>query len=111
MQQLIKKIESEYMKEDAPDVKVGSTVEVGVKIIEGNKERVQPYKGLVISNEGKGISKSIVVRKISFGIGVERKFLLNSPKIAHVKLIKYSKPRRAKLYYLRTKVGKKASMV
>nr|WP_157152373.1 50S ribosomal protein L19 [Brachyspira sp. SAP_772] len=90
---------------------IGDTVKVWVKIIEGDRERLQAFEGVVISMRGKGINKSFIVRKISYGVGVERIFLVNSPRIDHIDIIRKAKVRRAKLYYLRDKVGKKARLV
>ncbi|MDJ0600191.1 MAG: 50S ribosomal protein L19 [Crocosphaera sp.] len=103
---IIKDIESEYLKKDLPTIHVGDTVRVGVRIREGGKERVQPYEGTVIAMRNGGISETITVRKIFQGVGVERVFLLHSPRIADIKVIRRGKVRRAKLYYLRDRVGK-----
>ncbi|MDJ0729894.1 MAG: 50S ribosomal protein L19 [Crocosphaera sp.] len=106
VQQIIKDIESEYIKKDLPTIHVGDTVRVGVRIREGGKERVQPYEGTVIAMRNGGINETITVRKIFQGVGVERVFLLHSPRIANIKIIRRGKVRRAKLYYLRDRVGK-----
>ena len=111
MDQKIRLVEAKYKKEAILPFEIGDTVKVWVKIIEGDRERLQAYEGTVISIRGKGISKSFIVRKISYGVGVERIFLLNSPRIDHVDIIRKAKVRRAKLYYLRKKVGKKARLV
>ena len=103
---IIRSIESEHLKSDLPNIYVGDTVEVGVRITEGNKERVQPYKGTVIAKQNGGISETITVRKIFQGVGVERVFLLHSPMIDKIKVERRGKVRRAKLYYLRDRVGK-----
>ena len=103
---IIRSIESEHLKSDVPDIYVGDTVEVGVRITEGNKERVQPYKGTVIAKQNGGISETITVRKIFQGVGVERVFLLHSPMIDKIVVERRGKVRRAKLYYLRDRVGK-----
>ena len=103
---IIRSIESEHLKSDVPDIYVGDTVEVGVRITEGNKERVQPYKGTVIAKQNGGISETITVRKIFQGVGVERVFLLHSPMIDKIVVERRGKVRRAKLYYLRERVGK-----
>ena len=105
-QGIIKDIESEYIKNDLPTIHVGDTVRVGVRIREGGKERVQPYEGTVIAMRNGGINETITVRKIFQGVGVERVFLLHSPRIADIKIIRRGKVRRAKLYYLRDRVGK-----
>ena len=111
MDQQIRLVEAKYKKEAILPFEIGDTVKVWVKIIEGDRERLQAYEGNVISIRGKGINKSFIVRKISYGVGVERIFLLNSPRIDHVDIIRKAKVRRAKLYYLRNKVGKKARLV
>ena len=105
-QEIIRSIESEQLKENLPVIHVGDTVKVGVIISEGGKERVQPYEGTVIAMRNGGINETITVRRIFQGIGVERVFLLHSPKIANIKIIRRGKVRRAKLYYLRNRVGK-----
>ena len=111
MDQQIRLVEEKNKKEAILPFEIGDTVKVWVKIIEGDRERLQAYEGTVISIRGKGINKSFIVRKISYGVGVERIFLLNSPRIDHVDIIRKAKVRRAKLYYLRNKVGKKARLV
>ena len=103
---IIKSIEEKYLKKDLPTIYVGDTVRVGVKIKEGEKERVQPYEGVVIGMSNGGINETITVRKIFQGVGVERVFLINSPRIDKIKIIRRGKVRRAKLYYLRNRVGK-----
>ncbi len=105
-QEIIRSIEAEYKKTDLPEIHVGDTVKVGVLIQEGNKERTQPYEGTVIAKRNGGISETITVRKVFQGVGVERVFLLHSPKIDSIKIIRRGKVRRAKLYYLRDRVGK-----
>lgn len=92
------------------DFKVGDTVKVHFRIIEGNKERVQVYEGIVIAIDGKGVSKTFTVRKISFDIGVERVFPLHTPKITKIEVVRKGKIRRAKLYYLRDRKGKGAKV-
>ena len=89
-----------------PEIYVGDTVKVGVKIKEGNKERVQPYEGTVIAMRNGGINETITVRKVFQGVGVERVFLIHSPRIATIQVMRRGKVRRAKLYYLRDRVGK-----
>ncbi|MEB3343736.1 50S ribosomal protein L19 [Okeania sp.] len=112
-QQIISSIESEEIekfnqasKKKLPQLYVGDTIKVGVKIIEGGKERVQPYEGTIIAMRNGGINETITVRRVFQGVGVERVFLLHSPRIANIKLIRRGKVRRAKLYYLRDRVGK-----
>jgi large subunit ribosomal protein L19 len=103
---IIKSIEKEYLKSDLPVIHVGDTIKVGVKIIEGGKERIQPYEGVVIAKRGAGINSSITVRRVFQNVGVERVILLNSPIVANIKIIRRGKVRRAKLYYLRDRIGK-----
>ena len=103
---LIKEFESEHLKKELPEIYVGDTVKVGVKITEGNKERVQPYEGVVIAKRHGGINQTITVRRIFQGIGVERIFMLHSPQVASLKVERRGKVRRAKLFYLRDRVGK-----
>ncbi|MGB3510708.1 MAG: 50S ribosomal protein L19 [Microcoleaceae cyanobacterium] len=112
-QEIIHSIETEEiekvnndLKESRPQIYVGDTIKVGVRIIEGGKERVQPYEGTVIAMRNGGINKTITVRRVFQGVGVERVFLLHSPRIASIKVIRRGKVRRAKLYYLRDRVGK-----
>ncbi|MCJ8279447.1 MAG: 50S ribosomal protein L19 [Rivularia sp. ALOHA_DT_140] len=106
VQQIIRDIEAEQLKTDLPVIYVGDTVKVGVKIKEGEKFRVQPYEGVVISKRNGGINETITVRKVFQGVGVERVFLLHSPRIDNIKVMRRGKVRRAKLYYLRNRVGK-----
>ena len=100
---------SEYLKDDIPTFRSGDTVNVGVKVVEGNKSRVQNFEGVVIAiSSGGGMDKTFTIRKISNGVGVERIFPINSPNIDSIKIIKKGKVRRAKLYYLRNLKGKAA---
>ena len=103
---LINKFENEQLKKHLPEIYVGDTVKVGVKITEGNKERVQPYEGVVIARRHGGLNQTITVRRIFQGIGVERVFMLHSPQVASLKVERRGKVRRAKLFYLRDRVGK-----
>ena len=103
---LIKEFETEQLKKQLPEIYVGDTVKVGVKITEGNKERVQPYEGVVIAKRHGGLNQTITVRRIFQGIGVERVFMLHSPQVASLKVERRGKVRRAKLFYLRDRVGK-----
>ena len=105
-EQLIRAFEQEQQKSDLPDIFVGDTVRVGVRISEGNKERVQPYEGVVISKRHGGLNQTITVRRIFQGIGVERVFMVHSPQVASIKVERRGKVRRAKLFYLRERVGK-----
>jgi large subunit ribosomal protein L19 len=105
-QDLIRAFEAEQLKSDLPEIYVGDTVKVGVRIREGNKERVQPYEGVVIAKRHGGLNETITVRRIFQGVGVERVFMLHSPQVASVKVERRGKVRRAKLFYLRDRVGK-----
>ncbi len=101
-------IEKEQLRTDLPDLLPGDTVEVHYNVIEGGRERIQIYKGVIISIKNKGLSRTFSVRKVSFGVGVEKVFPLHSPKIEKIKVIRHGKVRRSKLYYLRKKIGKRA---
>lgn len=103
---LIRAFEAEQLKSDLPEIYVGDTVKVGVRISEGNKERIQPYEGVVIAKRHGGLNETITVRRIFQGIGVERVFMLHSPQVASIKVERRGKVRRAKLFYLRDRVGK-----
>ena len=103
---LIRSFETAQQKDDLPEIYVGDTVRVGVRISEGNKERVQPYEGVVISKRHGGLNQTITVRRIFQGIGVERVFMVHSPQVASIKVERRGKVRRAKLFYLRERVGK-----
>lgn len=105
-QEIVRSIEAEQLKSDLPTIHVGDTVRVGVKIQEGGKERIQPYEGTVIAMRNGGINETITVRRVFQGVGVERVFLLHSPRVASIKILRRGKVRRAKLYYLRDRVGK-----
>lgn len=108
MNPIIGVIEKEQLKKNIPKFRVGDTVKVHLKIVEGEKERVQVVEGIVISRKGSGIRETFTIRKISYGIGVERKFPLYSPSIDKIQVVKSGYVRRAKLYYLRGKKGKAA---
>lgn len=105
-QKTIKDIENQFLKTDLPVLRIGDNIKIGVKIIEGNKERVQFYEGTIIAKKNSSINTTITVRKILQGIGVERIFLIHSPKIDSMTVLRSSKVRRAKLYYLRNLRGK-----
>ncbi len=105
-QEIIRSIEAEQLKSNLPQIFVGDTVRVGVKIKEGDKYRIQPYEGVVISIRNGGINETITVRRVFQGVGVERVFLVHSPRIDNIKILRRGKVRRAKLYYLRDRVGK-----
>lgn len=105
----IKMIESEYAKKEVPGFKVGDTVKVMVKISEADKVRLHPFEGIVIAKQGSGINASFTVRKVSYGEGIERVFPLYSPSIERIEVVRKGKTKRAKLYYLRGKIGKAAT--
>ena len=107
---IIRAIEQEYMKENVDKFVVGATVKVHVKIVEGVKERIQIFEGIVIKRQNSGLNETFTVRKISNSVGVERTFAVNSPKIEKIEVIRLGKARRAKLYYLRDRVGKSAKL-
>lgn len=108
---IIKKIEQEQLKEDVASFNVGDTVKVHCRVVEGGKERIQIFAGLVIAKAGSGINSAFTVRKISYGEGVERVFPLHTPRIAKIEVTNKGKVRRAKLHYLRDRVGKRALLV
>ena len=103
---VIKAIEYEQLKNAIPEIKVGNTVRVHVRIKEGNKERIQVFEGIVIKKQGGGLNETFTVRKISYGVGVEKTFLIHSPLVEKVEVVRVGKARRAKLYYLRERTGK-----
>ena len=107
---LVKALNSQYMKEELPEANVGDTVRVHVRIKEGSRERIQVFEGTVIARKHGGIGETITVRRISYGVGLEKTFPLHSPNVEKVDLIRAGKVRRAKLYYLRDKVGKDAKV-
>ena len=110
-QAILDKIQSEQLKKEVPTFNVGDTVKVHTKVIEGGKERIQAFQGIVLARRGSGINASFTVRKISYGEGVERVFPLHSPAIDRVEIITEGRVRRAKLYYLRDRIGKSAVKV
>ena len=105
---ILKSIEHEQLKNKIPELKVGNTVRVHVRIKEGNKERIQVFEGIVIKKQGGGVNATFTVRKISYGVGVEKTFLIHSPLVEKVEVVRVGKARRAKLFYLRDRVGKAA---
>jgi len=107
---LIEKIEAAQIRTDRPDMRPGDMVEVSVRVIEGDKERQQKFRGEIINVRGSGVRKTFTVRKISEGIGVERTFPLHGPAVAEIKVVRHSKVRRAKLFYLRRKTAKGARL-
>ncbi len=108
MENIMSVVESQYQKKEIPVFRQGDTVKVHYKIVEGESERTQIFEGTVLRMRGDGINKTITVRKISFGIGIERIFLLNSPRIENIEIVKQGKVRRSRLYYLRGLSGKSA---
>ena len=105
---IIKSIEHEQLKNKIPDLRVGDTVRVHAKVKEGNRERIQVFEGIIIKKQGGGVNATFTVRRISYGVGVEKTFLVHSPNVEKVEVTRVGKARRAKLYYLRDRVGKAA---
>ena len=103
-------VERDYLRDEVPDFRVGDTVKVHVRVVEGERERVQVFEGIVIRRRGSGLSQTFTVRKLSFGVGVERTFPVHSPMLAKVEVVSRGAVRRAKLYYLRQRIGKKAKV-
>ena len=110
MSKIIDAINQENLKQSVPEFAVGDTVRVMVKVIEGDRERLQAFEGIVIARKNGGISETFAVRRLSFGIGVEKTFPIHSPKVADIQVIRKGKVRRAKLYYLRERTGKAAKV-
>ena len=108
MDPLIQELTKEQLRDDMPDFRAGDTVRVHVRVVEGTHERIQMFEGVVIKRKGAGISATYTVRKMSSGIGVERTFPLNDPRVAKVEVLRHGRVRRAKLYYLRERHGKAA---
>ncbi|MBQ3754762.1 MAG: 50S ribosomal protein L19 [Clostridia bacterium] len=107
---IIDTLEQEGMKQDLPELKIGDQVKVNVKVIEGTRERIQTYEGVIIAKKNGGIRETIVVRRVTFGVGVERTFPIHSPKIDSIQVVRHGKVRRAKLYYLKNRTGKAAKL-
>ena len=107
---IIEQIEREQVREDLPELAPGDTVRVAAKVVEGNRERIQVFQGAVIRRQGSGVRETFTVRKVSFGVGVERTFPVHSPIVAKVEVLTVGDVRRAKLYYLRDRVGKAAKI-
>jgi large subunit ribosomal protein L19 len=103
-------VEQPYLKTDIPDFRAGDTVRVHVRVVEGERERIQVFEGVVIRRRGSQLSQTFTVRKVSFGVGVERTFPVHSPMISQIEVATHGDVRRAKLYYLRSRVGKKAKV-
>ena len=108
--ELVKALSSQYMKEELPEMRVGDTVRVHVRIKEGSRERIQVFEGTIIARKHGGIGETITVRRISYGVGCEKVFPVHSPRIASVETVRKGKVRRAKLYYLRDRFGKAAKV-
>ena len=106
MNPIIDELEKAYLKEDLPQLNSGDTVKVFVRIVEGNKERLQAFEGTIIKQHGSGINKTITVRKVFQGVGVERVFLVNSPRVERINVLRRGDVKRSKLYYLRERSGK-----
>ena len=111
MSDIIRELEKEQLRTDLPKLEVGDTVRVFVKVVEGSRERLQNFEGVVIKMQGGGVRKTFTVRRVSYGVGVERTFPYNSPRIGRIEVVRHGKVRRAKLYYLRDRVGKAAKVV
>ena len=110
MEKMLKLVEAKFMKKEMPQFNIGDTVDVQLKIVEEGKSRIQTFEGIVIARAGSGLTESFTVRKVSYGEGVEMVFPLHSPSIDKVKLVKKGDVRRAKLYYLKRKVGKETKV-
>lgn len=110
MSDIIREIEKEQLRSDLPKLEIGDTVRVYVKVVEGNRERLQNFEGIVIKMQGGGIRKTFTVRRISYGVGVERTFPYHSPRIGRIEVVRHGVVRRAKLYYLRERTGKAAKI-
>ncbi len=110
MSNIIDTLEKEGMKQDLPELRIGDKVKVFVKVKEGDKERLQSYEGVIIAFKNGGIRETVTVRRVTYGIGVERTFPIHSPKIDHFEVVSHGKVRRSKLYYLRERTGKAAKL-
>ena len=110
MNEIIRNIEKEQFRTDMPDIAIGDSVRVYVKVVEGNRERLQAFEGVVISRKHGGLRETFTVRRVSYGIGVERTFPMHSRRVDRVEVIRHGRVRRAKLYYLRDRVGKAAKL-
>ena len=110
MSDIIRELEKEQLRSDLPKLEIGDTVRVYVKVVEGNREKLQNFEGIVIKMQGGGIRKTFTVRRISYGVGVERTFPYHSPRIGRIEVVRHGVVRRAKLYYLRERTGKAAKI-
>lgn len=108
MVDLLKSVEQEYIKKDLPPFRPGDTVKVYVKVVEGNRERTQMFEGVVLRRRGSGLNETFTVRRVSYGVGVERTFPVHSPRLDRIEVVRRGRVRRARLYYLRNRVGKAA---
>lgn len=107
---LVKVLSEQQLKSDLPELKIGDTVKVHAKIKEGNRERIQVFEGIIIAKKHSGVNQTVTVRRISYGVGVEKTFPVHSPNVAKFEIVRRGKVRRAKLYYLRGRVGKAAKV-
>lgn len=105
---LLKTVEQDYLKKEIPPFRPGDTVRVHVKVVEGNRERTQMFEGIVIRRRGSGLNETFTVRRVSYGVGVERTFPVHSPRLDKIEVVRRGRVRRARLYYLRDRVGKAA---
>ena len=110
MNEIIRSIEQKQLRTDLPKISIGDTVRVWVKVVEGSRERLQAFEGVVIAMRNGGVRETFTVRRVSYGIGVERTFPMHSPRVDHVEIIRSGKVRRAKLFYLRNRTGKAAKV-
>ncbi|MCR5006619.1 MAG: 50S ribosomal protein L19 [Clostridiales bacterium] len=108
--EIIKKIENEQLKDNVPAFRVGDTLRVYARIVEGTRERIQMFEGVVIKRQGGGVNENFTVRRVSYGVGVEKTWPLNSPTVDHIEVVRRGKVRQAKLFYLRDRVGKSAKV-
>ena len=108
MNDIIRAVEQQQMKTDVPELRIGDTLKISVKVVEGQRERIQVFEGYLIAKKGGGLSETITVRRVSYGIGVERTFPIHSPRIDKIEVARHGQVRRSKLYYLRDRVGKAA---
>ena len=110
MNEIIRSIEAKQIRTDLPEIKVGDTVRVWVRVVEGNRKRLQAFEGTVIARRNGGVRETFTIRRVSYGIGVERTFPIHSPNVDHIDIVRHGKVRRAKLYYLRDRQGKAAKI-
>lgn len=110
MQEIIKYVEQSQLRTDLPELRIGDLIKVYLKIVEGTRERLQVFEGYLIARKGGGLKETITVRRVSYGVGVERTLPIHSPKIDHIEKVRSGKVRRAKLFYLRDRVGKAAKI-